>query len=69
MFCDRFGQAYTIEYIKKIAGKGKLFTSEELEFIKNHCYEYYKDVAEALNRNPETVRKYMGKYRREFNND
>lgn len=50
-------------------GKGKLFTNEELEFIKNHCYEYYKNVAEALNRNPETVRKYMGKYRREFNND
>lgn len=50
-------------------GKGKLFTREELEFIKDHCFEYYKDVAEALDRNPETVRKYMGKYRQELSDD
>lgn len=50
-------------------GKGRIFTREELAFIKDHCFEYYKDVAEALDRNPETVRKYMGKYRRELNDD
>lgn len=50
-------------------GKTKIFTNEEKEYIKEHCYDYYKDVATALNRNPGTVRKYMEKYRKVEDND
>ena len=50
-------------------GKGTLYSEYELNFIKDHCFEHYKDVAEYLGRNPETVRKYMEKYRKEFGDD
>lgn len=50
-------------------GGTPIYTIEEKRFIKEHCFDYYKDVAKCLNRNPETVRKYMEKYRKEFYND
>ena len=42
---------------------------QEKKYIKKHCFDYYKDVAKHLDRNPETVRKYMYKYRKEFVHD
>ena len=46
-----------------------IYTYEEKKYIKKHCFDYYKDVAKHLDRNPETVRKYMYKYRKEFVHD
>lgn len=37
--------------------------------MKEHCFEHYRDVAEKLERNPETVRKYLEKYRKEYDYD
>lgn len=50
-------------------GTGSVYSDEERQYIRDHCFDYYKDVASHLGRNPETVRKYMAKYRKEFNND
>lgn len=44
-----------------------IYTKEEKEYIKEHCFEYYLDVASYLDRSLETVRKYMGRYRKEIN--
>ena len=46
-----------------------IYTQEEKQFIKDHCFDHYKDVARYLNRNPETVRKYMAIYRKEQEDD
>lgn len=43
-----------------------IYTDKEKQFIKEHCFDHYKNVAKYLNRNPETVRKYMQKYRKEI---
>lgn len=42
-----------------------IYSEDEKRYIYNHRYDYYKDVAEYLDRNPETVRKYMTRYREE----
>ena len=42
-----------------------IYSEDEKRYIYNHRYDYYKDVAEYLDRNPETVRKYMARYREE----
>ena len=47
----------------------EFLTDEEKEYIKEHCHDYYKDVATTLNRNPGTVRKYMEKYRKVEDDD
>lgn len=46
-----------------------VYTSKEKQYIRDHCFDNYRDVAAELGRNPETVRKYMGKYRKEFDHD
>lgn len=46
-----------------------VYTKEEKEYIRDNCFGYYKDIANKLNRNPETVRKYMARYRKEIEND
>lgn len=45
-----------------------IYTKEEKDYMKAHCFEDYKDVATFLSRNSETVRKYMERYRREITN-
>lgn len=46
-----------------------VYSVEEKRYIKEHRFDNYRDIANVLNRNPETVRKYMEKYRREFKDD
>ena len=46
-----------------------VYSEEEKEYIRDHRYDDSKEVADHIGRNPETVRKYMYKYRRECNND
>lgn len=46
-----------------------LGTYDTPEYIRDHRYDDRKEVADHIGRNPETVRKYMYKYRRECNND
>lgn len=50
-------------------GGNVVYTNKEKEYIKQHCFDDYHEVAVYLDCNPETVRKYMGRYRRELNND
>lgn len=45
-----------------------IYTDDEKNYIREHCFDNYKEVASHLKRNPETVRKYIGRYRREFRN-
>ena len=45
------------------------YTQEEKMYIYSHCFEDYRTVAAKLGRKPETVKKYMTKYRKEKNND
>lgn len=49
--------------------KVPVYTCNEKKYIRDHCFDYYKDVAAHLGRNPETVRKYMERYRKEKTND
>ena len=42
-----------------------IFSREEKQYLRDHCYEHYKDVAVLLGRNPQTVRKYLEKCRKE----
>lgn len=46
-----------------------VYTIEEKNYIREHCFENYKEIASHLNRNPETVRNYIKKYRKEFRNN
>ena len=46
-----------------------VYTIEEKEYMRSHCEDNYRLVAEALNRNPETVRKYLARYRKEKHHD
>ncbi len=57
--------SYRIGLQKTVSGN-PVFSDSELQYIKNHCLDYYKDVAAFLERNEETVRKYMYKYRKEI---
>ena len=38
---------------------------KEKQYMRDHCDDNYRIVADKLNRNPETVRKYMARYRKE----
>jgi hypothetical protein len=42
-----------------------IYSHEEKMYIRDHCFDRHRDVALHLGRNPETVRKYMAKYRKE----
>lgn len=42
----------------------KIYTQEEKQYIQEHCNDRIDDVANYLNRNRETVRKYMQKARK-----
>lgn len=42
-----------------------IYTDEEKQYMRDHCDDNYRIVADMLNRNPETVRKYMARYRKE----
>lgn len=46
-------------------GDSPVFTMEEKQYIKEHCWDNHINVALYLNRNSETVRKYMYRYRKE----
>lgn len=61
-------RSYNLGLQKSVSGI-PVYTLEEKRFIKEHCFDDYKIVASHLNRNPETVRKYMAKYRKELNHD
>ena len=45
-----------------------IYTDDEKKYIREHCFDNHKEVASHLKRNPETVRKYMEKFRREIRN-
>ena len=45
-----------------------VYTFEEKRYMHDHRFDNHKDVAHHLGRNPETVRKYMAKYRKEYLN-
>ena len=76
-------QAYNLEWItrsdnarhayrvglQKSNGTGLVYSRQEREYIREHCFDYYKDVASYLDRNEETVRKFMYKYRKEYYDD
>lgn len=49
-------------------GSGTVYTKEELDYIRNHCFDYYKDVASYLGRSADSVKKYMYRYRKEYDN-
>lgn len=55
--------------MQRSTGTGLVYTEMEHQYIKEHCYDYYKDVANHLGRNEETVRKYMARARKEINHD
>lgn len=42
-----------------------VYTVQEKQYMKEHCNDNYRIVAEVLGRNPETVRKYLARYRKE----
>lgn len=65
---DNTKRSFKLGLQKNINGV-PVYTLEEKRFIKEHCFDNYKTVAFRLNRNPETVRKYMAKYRKELNYD
>ena len=46
-----------------------VYSCEEKQYMREHCFEHYRDVASTLGRNPETVRKYLAKYRKESRYD
>ena len=45
------------------------YSIAEKAYMYDHCFDDYNDVARALNRNPNTVRRYMARYRKEYIND
>lgn len=55
--------------LQKNPGGNPVYTNKELAYIEDHCFDYYKDVGNHLGRNPESVKKYMYKYRKEQNNN
>lgn len=50
-------------------GTGTVYSEEERQYIRDHCFDNFEDVAAYIGRNSETVRKYMARYRKEFGND
>lgn len=54
--------------LQTTVGGSPVYTDSEKRYMKEHCYDYYRDVANDLGRNPETVRKYLAKYRKELQN-
>ena len=54
--------------LQRSNGRGSLYSLDELQYIRNHCFDYYKDVAFHLNKNPETIKHYMYRYRKENTN-
>ena len=52
--------------LQKTNGSGLLYTKDELDYIRKHCFDHHKDVATYLGRKPDTVRHYMYRYRKEY---
>ena len=55
--------------LQKTISGSPVYTDEEKLFIKMHLDKDYKYIAEHLNRNKETVRKYRSKFKKEMLND
>ena len=55
--------------LQKYVDKSPVYTREEKEYIRNHCYDDPLSISKELGRNPETIRKYEYKYRRTIGND
>lgn len=52
--------------LQKTVGGTPIYTTVEKDYIREHCFDDYKEVASHLRRSPGTVRKYMAGYRKEF---
>lgn len=46
-----------------------IYTDDEKRYMIEHRHEHFRDVAAYLGRNPETVRKYMSRFRKEYDDD
>ena len=51
--------------LQKSTGTGLVYSKQEMDYIRDHCFDHYKDVADTLGRSRETVRKYMARFRKE----
>lgn len=54
--------------LQKTVNGSPIYTDNEKNYIREHCFDDYRTVSQHLNRNSETVRKYMQKYRKEIKN-
>lgn len=55
--------------LQKSCGSGPLYTIDELDYIRAHCFDNVRDVALKLGRSVGSVKHYMYRYRKEFSND
>ena len=54
--------------LQKTVSGYPIYSEDEKRYMREHCFDNYREVAAQLNRSPETVRKYMSRYRKETNN-
>lgn len=55
--------------LQKSTGTGMVYTDAERDYIREHCFDDYNDVANHLGKSKETIRKYMARCRKEKGND